>query len=96
MNLLITYDVSTETKEGRRRLRRIAKTCQDFGQRVQLSVFECKLNGADWIALRARLLKEMNDKEDSLRFYKLCEDDMAKVEHHGRGKPLNLDDPLIV
>jgi CRISPR-associated protein Cas2 len=96
MNLLITYDVSTETKEGRRRLRRIAKACLDFGQRVQLSVFECKLDGTQWVTLRARLLGEMNEREDSLRFYPLCEEDLSKVEHHGRGEPLDLDAPLIV
>ncbi len=96
MYMVITYDVSTESKEGRRRLRRIAKTCRNFGQRVQFSVFECKLDKTNWIKLRAQLLEEFNDKEDSLRFYTLCEDDLGKVEHHGQKKPLDLDSPLIV
>ncbi|MDP8255324.1 MAG: CRISPR-associated endonuclease Cas2 [Candidatus Alcyoniella australis] len=96
MNVLITYDVSTETQAGRRRLRRISKACQDYGQRVQWSIFECKLDKTNWVVLRARLLNEMNDKKDSLRFYILSEDDLGKVEHHGCRKPLDLDAPLIV
>jgi CRISPR-associated protein Cas2 len=96
MRLLITYDVSTETKAGRRRLRRIAKACLDYGQRVQFSVFECKLEKTDWVILKARLLKEFDEKEDSLRFYNLCEEDYGKAEHFGRKKVADLDDPLIV
>ena len=69
MLVLITYDVRTDTPGGQRRLRRIAKDCLDFGQRVQYSVFECEVDPAQWTNLKSRLLKEYDEKEDSLRFY---------------------------
>ena len=69
--MLVTYDVNTEDAAGRRRLRRIARACLDWGQRVQYSVFECELDPAQWVTLRARLLGEMDPATDSLRFYRL-------------------------
>ena len=68
MLILITYDVSTVEKAGQRRLRRVAQTCKDFGQRVQKSVFECQVGQKEWATLRHRLLSEIKADEDSLRF----------------------------
>ena len=93
MLVLVTYDVSTLDKPGRRRLRRVARACEDYGQRVQNSVFECRLGEKEWVLLRARLLKEINEKEDSLRFYFLDSD--IKVEHYGTRKVIDLEEPLV-
>ena len=68
MVVLVTYDVSTTTSDGRRRLRRVARTCLDYGQRVQNSVFECNVNWEQWTRLKIRLLEEVEPEEDSLRF----------------------------
>lgn len=96
MIVVVAYDVSTETKQGRRRLRRVAQACKDYGQRVQKSVFECILREADWVKLKNRLLKEIALTEDSLRFYFLDETSQAKTEHHGVNCPVDLEGPLIV
>ena len=80
MLIVVAYDVSTETREGRRRLRRVAQACKDYGQRVQKSVFECLVRDADWVILRHRLLSEFSSKEDSLRFYFLDENSRARTE----------------
>lgn len=93
MLVLVAYDVSTVESAGRKRLRRIARACSDYGQRVQNSVFECRLNKKQWVTLRERILEEMNKKEDSIRFYFLESD--TGIEHHGIKKPINLDEPLI-
>jgi CRISPR-associated protein Cas2 len=95
MMVLVSYDVSTTTAQGRRRLRRVAKICKDFGQRVQNSVFECNVDPTQWSQLRHRLLNEMNDQEDSLRFYFLGANWKGRVEHHGIKTVLDLDGPLI-
>ena len=73
MLILVTYDVSTVETAGRRRLRRVARACSDYGTRVQKSVFECQVGQKEWVALRDRLLTEDNGAEDSLRFYFLDE-----------------------
>lgn len=97
MLVLISYDVSTVNKSGRRRLSRIAKTCLDYGQRVQNSVFECLVDPAQWTALRAELLRVYNKEEDSLRFYFLGKNWTRKVEHHGTKETPNLEsDTLII
>ena len=96
MFVVVAYDVSTETKEGRRRLRRVARACKDYGQRVQKSVFECVLREADWVKLRHRLLQETALAEDSLRFYFLDDAARSKIEHHGIKCPVDLEGPLIV
>lgn len=96
MLALITYDVKTESKDGRRRLRRLAKACLDFGQRVQYSVFECDVDPAQWTALRARLLSEYNETEDSLRFYYLGQNWKPRVEHCGAKPATDFDGILIV
>lgn len=93
MLVLVTYDVSTVDKAGRSRLRRIAKACEDYGQRVQNSVFECHLEKKHWVLLRDKLLSEMKDTQDSLRFYFLESD--VSIEHHGCKEPINLENPLI-
>lgn len=95
MMVLVSYDVATTTSAGRRRLRRVAKTCNDYGQRVQNSVFECVVDPTQWEQLRNRLLKEHKDDEDSLRFYFLGSNWKGKVEHHGIKGVLDLDGPLI-
>ena len=96
MWIIVAYDVTTETKEGRRRLRRVAQTCKSFGQRVQKSVFECSVNQARYETLRRNLLKEIDVKEDSLRFYKLREPRDEHVEEHGVNKTVFFDEPLII
>jgi CRISPR-associated protein Cas2 len=96
MTVVVAYDVSTETTKGRRRLRRVAQACKDYGQRVQKSVFECVLRDSDWVTLKHRLLTEIAKEEDSLRFYFLDEIAKARTEHHGVGEPVNLEGPLIV
>ena len=96
MYVLITYDVSTVTPEGRARLRRIAKVCLDFGQRVQNSVFECKVDPAELTRLRARLLNELDADEDSLRIYSLGRSWRSRVEHYGIKRPFDVDGPLVV
>jgi CRISPR-associated protein Cas2 len=83
MMVLVTYDVATDDAAGRRRLRRVARACMDFGQRVQKSVFECSVDNAQYIALRARLIREIDPEEDSLRFYRLGNDWQRLVEHVG-------------
>ena len=96
MFVLITYDVKTETAEGRRRLRRVAKMCESYGQRVQHSVFECVLDPAQWVSVRARLVKEIEESEDSLRFYFLGANWERRVEHVGAKPSYHPEGPLIV
>lgn len=96
MMVLVTYDVSTETPEGRRRLRRVARACEDYGQRVQFSVFECDIDPARWTALRARLIGEIDPAHDSLRFYILGSNWRRRVEHVGAKPAIDFDGPLII
>ena len=96
MLILVTYDVSTIEKAGQRRLRRVAQTCEDYGVRVQKSVFECQVGQKEWVLLRARLLREIKVAEDSLRFYFLDEKAAQRIEHHGVAKPIDLSEPLIL
>jgi CRISPR-associated protein Cas2 len=96
MMVVVSYDVSTTSKAGRRRLRRVAKTCLDFGQRVQNSVFECQVDPEQWTRLRLRLLDEFEAKEDSLRFYFMGSNWKGNVEHNGSKAVPALDEPLVV
>lgn len=96
MLILVTYDVSTIEKAGQRRLRRVAQACEDYGIRVQKSVFECQVGQKEWVLLRDRLLREIKQDEDSLRFYFLDEKAVQRIEHHGIGKPMDLSEPLIL
>ena len=96
MHILVTYDVNTLTPEGRRRLRQAAKACLAYGQRVQLSVFECDVNEANREKLRQRLLKIIDPEEDSLRIYRLHEPREEVVEAYGRDTYRDFRDPLII
>jgi len=94
--VLVTYDVSTESREGRRRLHRVARVCQNYGQRVQFSVFECLVDPAQWVRLRATLMGEIDPEEDSLRFYFLGANWQRRVEHVGAKASRDPDAPLLV
>lgn len=96
MFILITYDVNTEDSAGRKRLRRVAKTCVNYGVRVQNSVFECQADAAQWRELKAKLLHEIDDEKDSLRFYYLNENQRTKAEHYGAKETIKVDEPLIL
>jgi CRISPR-associated protein Cas2 len=96
MLILVTYDVSTTTPAGRKRLVRVAKACLDYGQRVQNSVFECHVDATQWAELKHRLLKIMNPEEDSLRFYALGNNWRSHVEHYGAKPTVDLTGPLIL
>ncbi len=95
MLMLVAYDVSTDTAAGRRRLRRVARACLDYGQRVQNSVFECEVEPAQWTALRVRLVAEIDPTRDSLRFYRLGAEGRRRIEHVGAKPTLDLDGPLV-
>ena len=96
MQLLITYDVATSTEGGERRLRRVAKVCLDYGQRVQNSVFECEINPAQLVELKARLFEIVDLDHDSLRFYNLGADWNRRVEHFGAKPSFDPKGTLIV
>lgn len=96
MMVLVTYDVNTMSKEGIRRLRHVAKTCENWGQRVQNSVFECLVDPAQWAALRQRLIDTIKPGEDSLRFYFLGKNWKSRVEHVGAKPTYDPEGPLIV
>jgi CRISPR-associated protein Cas2 len=96
MMVLVTYDVSTASLGGARRLRRVAKACQDFGQRVQFSVFEVEVDPAQWTHLRARLEGSIDKSADSLRFYFLGANWERRIEHVGAKPAADLAGPLIV
>lgn len=96
MQILVTYDVATSTDGGKRRLRRVAKACLDFGQRVQNSVFECKIDSAQFVQLKAKILGIVDLENDSVRFYFLGNEWNGRVEHHGTKNSVNMDGPLIV
>ena len=96
MFVLVTYDVSTAEAAGRRRLRRVARACSDYGVRAQKSVFECRVGQTEWALLRDRLLTEYEPDEDSLRFYFLDAAATEKTEHYGIPKPLDLTGPIIL
>lgn len=95
MMVLVTYDVSVKTAQGRRRLRRVAKLCQNYGQRVQNSVFECLVDPAMWVSLKAQLEREIDSEQDSLRYYFLGSNWQRRVEHAGAKETYNPEGPLI-
>lgn len=94
--VLVSYDVSTVDKRGQARLRRVAKTCLDYGQRVQNSVFECLVDPAQWTALKARLEEIIDPDSDSLRYYYLGSTWQRRVEHVGAKPAMDMEGPLIV
>ena len=96
MLVVVAYDVRTDSSAGRRRLRRVAKVCEDIGQRVQNSVFECLVDAAQWTKLRARLISEAELNEDSLRFYFLGNKWQDRVEHVGTKEAYNPQGPLVI
>jgi len=96
MWIVVAYDVSTETPKGRKRLRRVAQVCKNYGQRVQKSVFECQVNEMKFEDLRRKLLKEISREEDNLRLYRLTEPRDDHVETYGQSRTVFFDEPLIV
>ena len=96
MEVLVAYDVAVETAAGRRRLRRVAKICEAYGQRVQKSVFECVVNPGQFEQLKHRLARAVDEEEDSLRFYRLLEPRERYVEVIGRRPAYDLREPIIV
>ena len=95
MMVLVSYDVATTEEGGQRRLRRVAKACKDYGQRVQYSVFECEVDPATWTLLKQRLIREANLEKDSLRFYFLGSNWKRRVEHLGAKPAIDMSGPLI-
>ena len=96
MLIIITYDVSTVTTAGRKRLRRVAKVCESIGQRVQHSVFECKVNQMQLEELERRLLDEIDDAEDSLRLYRLNEPVDLHVKEYGKFRAVDFEGALLL
>ena len=96
MLVIVCYDVNTETKIGRRRLRRVAKVCESTGQRVQKSVFECQVDLAGFEALERRLLDEVDLNQDCLRLYRLPDTKGAEVREHGTFKAVDFEGPLVL
>ena len=94
--VLVAYDVNTETPAGRKRLRHVARICENFGQRVQNSVFECLVDPAQWADLRAKLVAKANTETDSLRFYFLGSNWQRRVEHIGAKPTYDPEGPLIM
>lgn len=88
--VLVTYDVSFESEDGKKRLRNIAKICLDYGVRVQYSVFECEIEPTQWLVFKDKLLSTYDPQVDSLRFYKLGKNWRHKVEHHGAKEALDI------
>jgi len=96
MLVVVSYDVSLMDEEGQRRLRRVAKVCKDYGQRVQFSVFECMVDPAQWVRFRDKLIKEINPEVDSLRFYFLGSNWRRRIEHVGAKKGIDPEEALVV
>ncbi|GAB4405861.1 MAG: CRISPR-associated endonuclease Cas2 [Rhodoferax sp.] len=96
MLILVCYDVNTETREGRRRLRRVARVCEATGQRVQKSVFECQLDLAGFEALERALLDEIDPAADCLRLYRMPATRGFEVIEHGTFKAVDFDGPLVL
>lgn len=95
MMVLVAYDVNTKTPAGQKRLRKVAKVCQNYGQRVQNSVFECLVDPAEFAYLKNHLEQVINPEKDSLRFYFLGRNWKERVEHIGAKQTLDLEGPLI-
>lgn len=94
--IIVAYDVSTQTKAGVKRLRRVAKVCESTGQRVQNSVFECEVDLMQYEELERRLLAEINEKEDCLRLYRLTEPVELRIKQYGNFRSVDFDGPLVV
>jgi CRISPR-associated protein Cas2 len=96
MMVLVTYDVNTETEDGKRRLRRVAKQCENYGQRVQNSVFECVLDPARLVTLKSRLNDIIDPKVDSIRYYYMGNNWQQRVEHVGAKASIDIEGTLII
>lgn len=96
MMVLASYDIAMSDEQGPRRLRRVAKVCKNYGQRVQYSVFECIVDPAQWTLLRQQLIDEIDPSQDSLRFYFLGKNWKRRIEHIGAKKGIDQEGPLIV
>lgn len=96
MYLLVAYDVATSTPAGARRLRHVAKICLDYGQRVQNSVFECKVEPAQYVEFKERILAKIDKEQDSVRFYHLGNNWQKRVEHFGKNEDYNIEGTLLV
>jgi CRISPR-associated protein Cas2 len=96
MLVIVCYDVNTETRSGRRRLRRVAKVCESTGQRVQKSVFECQVSLAEFEQLERRLLAEVELTQDCLRLYRMPETRGAEVREHGKFRAVDFEGPLVL
>ncbi len=96
MLIVVTYDVNTEDKAGQRRLRRVARVCENHGQRVQFSVFECLVDAAEWVRLKAKLIEEIDPEHDSLRFYFLGNNWHNRLEHVGAKPSYDPEGPLVI
>ena len=94
--VLVSYDVRTSDPGGAKRLRRVARVCQNHGQRVQFSVFECLVDPAQWVSLRAQLISEIDEEADSLRFYFLGANWRKRVEHVGAKAGIDQEGLLLV
>jgi len=96
MMVLVAYDVSTMDDAGKRRLRQVSKICENYGQRVQNSVFECLVDPAQWIRVRQQLIDKISENDDSLRFYFLGKNWKKRVEHIGAKQTFDQEGPLII
>lgn len=96
MLVLVSYDVAITTPGGKRRLRQVAKTCVNWGQRVQFSVFECVVDPAQWVTLKNQLERIIDKETDSLRYYYLGSNWKRRVEHVGAKPSMDVDEPIIV
>ena len=96
MLVVVTYDVSTETAAGRRRLRRVAKVCESTGQRVQKSVFECQVDEMQLEQLERALLAEIDETQDNLRFYRITESAHLRVKQYGVFRAVDFEGPLVI
>lgn len=96
MYLLVAYDVATSSPSGARRLRRVAKVCLDYGQRVQNSVFECKVEPAQYVEFKERILDIIDPEKDSIRFYHLGNNWQKRIEHYGKNEDYNIEGTLLV
>lgn len=96
MYILVSYDVATSLPDGARRLRRVARVCTNFGQRVQNSVFECKVEPAQFVEMKDSLLKIIDQETDSLRFYKLGNNWKNRIEHFGSKESYDIEGTLII
>jgi len=96
MLVIVCYDVNTETREGRRRLRRVARVCEGIGQRVQKSVFECQVDRTQFEALERQLLSEIDPRDDNLRLYRIAERKGYAVKEHGCFRATDFAAPLVL